>query len=173
MPGTATTTTTTTLQVTTTTTLPGVTVQIESFDSALDWMSSGRQSTIRSDSVNRKEGTAALVWSSIGDEDITKSFVASRDLSAAAELRIWLQANRTVGSACCGFTMRLLSGSGYFERHVLPEIPPGTWIEDVSERDSWAPSPSGTPSWNDIRGLTFAFLGDSSTTTIRRPSHGD
>jgi hypothetical protein len=143
------------------------TMQIESFDSAGGWSRSGNgASTISVDTVDQQEGAGALVWSSTVDEEITESFAAPKDLSSAAELRVWLRGNRTIGSACCGFSMRLLSGSGYFEHHVLPDVPPGAWVEDVSERDSWAPSTYGAPSWADIRGITFVFYGDFDTTTI-------
>jgi hypothetical protein len=140
--------------------------QIEAFDSAVGWTRSGNASSvIAADPDDKREGAASLVWSSTIDEQITKRFDTPRDLSHAAELRIWIQGNQTVGSSCCSFSMRLLSSSGYLERHILPDIPPNVWTEDVSERDAWFPQ-GGTPSWKDIRGLEFVFFGDASTTVI-------
>jgi hypothetical protein len=159
--------TTTSTTSTTSTTLAGSTIQIESFDSAAGWTRSGNStSTITVDAVDRQEGGGSLVWSSTINEQITKTFASPKDLSSVAELRIWFRGNRTIGSACCAFSMQLLSGSGYFQRGILPDIPPNVWREDISERDSWTPSPFGSPSWANIRGVSFIFYGDSSTTTI-------
>jgi hypothetical protein len=147
---------------------PSMATQIESFDSEIGWSSAGNgTSRVASDPTEKREGAASLKWSHTINEEITKIFDAPKNLSTAAELRIWIRANRPVGSSCCGFTIRLLSSSGYFERHVLPEIAQGEWAEDVSEHDSWAAQPvGGVPHWDDITGLSFKFYGDEDTTVI-------
>jgi hypothetical protein len=144
-------------------------IQIESFDSAAGWERAGNSSSqIDVDRLDKQEGASSLVWTSTVNEQITKHFARPLDLGDAAEFRLWLRANRTVGSACCGFSMRLVSSSGYFERHILPDVPPGMWVEDVSERDAWvAVATSGEPSWDDIRGLEYLFYGDFDVTRIQ------
>jgi hypothetical protein len=140
--------------------------QIESFDSDDGWVATGNGTrSLEVDTADKVEGTASLRWTHTVDEQITKAFDRPQDLSRAAELRLWIRANRTVGSACCGFTLRLMSSSGSFERQVLPDIPAGAWVEDVSERDAWYAS--GAPSWNDIRGVELIFYGASNATVIQ------
>lgn len=143
-------------------TSPGRVTQLESFDSAGGWSWTGNGTTeVVANAMDKVEGAASLAWSSTNNMELTKRFRAPVNLSRAEELRIALKISRDVGDA---YTIRLLSGTGFFEQQITPALTPNVWTQNVSQRDSWAPSPFGAPSWAHIHGVQASLYGSDVTT---------